>query len=192
MKITVIRDIEPMNPREEFEHLGEMHCAHPRYQLGDLQLPTGVGFCFDIADGVPYVSLPLYLYDHSGLAMKTTPFSCGWDSGQVGWIIALAPRIAEWLGKLEAELVDGYGQILPDIADKVCNILRAEVAEYNAYLSGEVWGYLIERPTCECGHATELVDSCFGFFGDDALDDMLHQVADEHHDAMRQAWEARE
>ena len=32
------------------------------------------------------IILPLYLYDHSGISMKTTPFSCQWDSGQVGWI----------------------------------------------------------------------------------------------------------
>ena len=33
-----------------------------------------------------YTILPLYLYDHSGLSMNTSGFSCPWDSGQVGWI----------------------------------------------------------------------------------------------------------
>lgn len=33
-----------------------------------------------------YIMLPLYLLDHSGLAMKTTSFHDPWDSGQVGWI----------------------------------------------------------------------------------------------------------
>ena len=38
-----------------------------------------------------YLMLPLYLYDHSGLAMSTESFSgraphAEWDSGQVGWI----------------------------------------------------------------------------------------------------------
>jgi hypothetical protein len=32
------------------------------------------------------VVLPLYLYDHSGLTISTSPFSCRWDSGQVGYI----------------------------------------------------------------------------------------------------------
>lgn len=35
-----------------------------------------------------YIVLPLYLYDHSGITMNTTGFSCPWDSGQVGWIYA--------------------------------------------------------------------------------------------------------
>ena len=32
------------------------------------------------------VYLPVYLYDHSGLVLQTTPFSCPWDSGHVGII----------------------------------------------------------------------------------------------------------
>lgn len=30
--------------------------------------------------------MPLYLMDHSGLAMQTESFHDPWDSGQVGWI----------------------------------------------------------------------------------------------------------
>ena len=33
-----------------------------------------------------YITLPLYLMDHSGLVMQTTSFNDPWDSGQVGWI----------------------------------------------------------------------------------------------------------
>jgi len=33
-----------------------------------------------------YIVQPLYLLDHSGLAMQTTSFHDPWDSGQVGWI----------------------------------------------------------------------------------------------------------
>ena len=31
-----------------------------------------------------FVFLPLYLFDHSGITMNTSGFSCPWDSGQVG------------------------------------------------------------------------------------------------------------
>jgi hypothetical protein len=34
------------------------------------------------------VILPLYLYDHGGITISCSPFSCPWDSGQVGWIYA--------------------------------------------------------------------------------------------------------
>ncbi len=30
--------------------------------------------------------LPVYLYDHSGITINTVPYSCRWDSGQIGWI----------------------------------------------------------------------------------------------------------
>lgn len=33
-----------------------------------------------------YIMMPLYLMDHSGLAMQTESFHDPWDSGQVGWI----------------------------------------------------------------------------------------------------------
>lgn len=33
-----------------------------------------------------YIVMPLYLLDHSGLAMQTTSFHDPWDSGQVGWV----------------------------------------------------------------------------------------------------------
>ena len=40
-----------------------------------------------------YITLPLYLMDHSGLAMQTTSFNDPWDSGQVGWIyVRLEPE----------------------------------------------------------------------------------------------------
>jgi len=40
-----------------------------------------------------HIILPLYLYDHSGITMNTTGFSCGWDSGQVGYIVMSYEKI---------------------------------------------------------------------------------------------------
>ena len=37
-----------------------------------------------------YIMMPLYLMDHSGLAMQTESFHDPWDSGQVGWIYVTA------------------------------------------------------------------------------------------------------
>jgi hypothetical protein len=45
-----------------------------------------------------FVILPLYLYDHSGITMNTTGFSCPWDSGQVGWIYTSKENAVEMLG----------------------------------------------------------------------------------------------
>ena len=47
-----------------------------------------------------YITLPLYLMDHSGLAMQTTSFNDPWDSGQVGWIyVAKEDALKEFGGE---------------------------------------------------------------------------------------------
>jgi len=70
--------------------------------------------------------LPLYLYDHSGITMRTSPFSCQWDSGQVGFIYCTKERCDE----LGADF------------SKAEDCLRAEVEEYDQYLTGDVYGYV--------------------------------------------------
>lgn len=111
--IEIETDDYPDNPIH-WSNLGTMICFHNRYNLGDYKEAKqyqDVGyFLADIA-GVDYdderfddmdrkeflsgllllaeeknIILPLYLYDHSGITMNTTGFSCGWDSGQVGFI----------------------------------------------------------------------------------------------------------
>lgn len=94
-----------------------------------------------------YISLPLYLYDHSGITMSTGPFSCPWDSGQVGFIYVSRENAAkEWADTTEKQ---------------ARNYLCGEVEVYDQYLRGEVYGFVIEDL---CG---EEFDSCWGFFGDD-------------------------
>ena len=78
-----------------------------------------------------FVLLPLYLYDHSGITMSTGPFSCPWDSGQVGWIYCSRERaIKEWGNKAFTKAVK----------EKARKCLRGEVEEYDMYLTGDVHG----------------------------------------------------
>lgn len=94
--------------------------------------------------------LPLYLYDHSGITMSTSPFSCPWDSGQVGFIYATRRAVLkEWNKK----------RMSPTLNEQATQVLLAEVKEYNQYLTGDVWGYIIEDD------AGEQLDSCWGFYG---------------------------
>ena len=41
------------------------------------------------------VVLPVYMYDHSGITINTTGFSCPWDSGMVGIIYVSKEKIRE-------------------------------------------------------------------------------------------------
>lgn len=104
------------------------------------------------------VMLPLYLYDHGGITMSTTNFSCPWDSGQVGWIYARCD---------EAKAKFGYDDI--DI-EKIKKHLKDEVKTYDQYLRGDCYGFVLERKIrCEhCGETErEVLDSVWGFYGSD-------------------------
>ncbi len=99
-----------------------------------------------------YVILPLYLYDHSGITMSTGQFSCPWDSGQVGYIICDDETIQREF--------DGD-------RDKAEKALEAEVAVYDDYLSGNVYGFIVEERVCDDCDTWEEIDSCWGFFSSD-------------------------
>jgi len=95
-----------------------------------------------------YVMLPLYLYDHSGITMSTSGFSCPWDSGQVGWIYCTMERARqEWSGTDD------------EVRVRAKSYLYGEVEEYDQFLTGDVWGYVIKDED------DEEVDSCWGFYG---------------------------
>lgn len=84
-----------------------------------------------------YIMLPLYLYDHSGLAMSTESFvgkavHAEWDSGQVGWIYVSKEDVLKEFG---GEKMTGA------LRKKAEDLLRNEVTQYDAYLRGECYGF---------------------------------------------------
>lgn len=97
-----------------------------------------------------FIILPLYLYDHSGITMNTTGFSCPWDSGQVGWIYVAHDKLMQEFGIKE---------ITPETIAKTETILRAEVEEYDHYIRGDCYGFRLYENGQE-------IDSCYGFIGD--------------------------
>lgn len=94
------------------------------------------------------VILPLYLYDHSGLTMNTTGFSCPWDSGQVGWIYADRDMVQK-----------EYGAITPETLQQAENLLMGEVKEFDYYLTDQCYGFQLFK-------GSEETDSCWGFTGE--------------------------
>ena len=125
------------------------------------------------------VILPLFLYDHSGITMRTTGFHCPWDSGQVGFIYCSKERFLKETGYTSEQLFDEEG--------KAVEILRNEVKTYDDYLTGNTYGYQLydidtealteyleaENLTKEKLEDRDLedflneVDSCWGFYGND-------------------------
>ena len=80
--------------------------------------------------------------------MNTRGFSCPWDSGQVGIIYMEKAVYCKEFNKKRVNKKHVY------------EILRSEVSCYDDYLTGNVYGYVVED---EKG---EHINSCWGFFGD--------------------------
>ena len=152
MNYRIEQDTDPMNPRTEFDNVnvGKMYCWHNRYTLGDKHsYESPEDFRESEEFKTAAIILPLFLYDHSGITISAKPFSCPWDSGQVGFIFVDKETIhKEWgKGKKAYKQAKEY--------------LLSEVETYDQYLTGDVWGYVIED---EAGHT---LDSCWGFYGKD-------------------------
>ncbi|MDO8686098.1 MAG: hypothetical protein Q7J78_05440 [Clostridiales bacterium] len=107
-----------------------------------------------------HIILPLFLYDHSGIAMNTKGFSCPWDSGQIGWIYVSHDELRKQMG---------IHEIIPEALKRVEEILETEVHEYDCYLRGECYGYRLYENDVE-------VDSCYGFVGE--FDDVKKQITE--------------
>ena len=91
--IKIETDDCPPNPRTEFDNCCKMVCFHKDYKLGDEKDYNRSDYnSWDelekdiIKQENAVIILPLYLYDHSGITISITPFSCRWDSGQVGFV----------------------------------------------------------------------------------------------------------
>ena len=161
MRLVIEQDHDAESPRE-WDNLGKMVCFHRRYDLGDKQ-DTLRYQDFNTWEAVQaYLEktnpgcliLPVYLYDHSGLAVSTASFNDRWDSGQIGFIyLTRADILANWPNK---------GRLTPTIKKQAYAALQAEVETYDQYLRGEVYCYTIEDSE------GLVVDACCGFYGEKA------------------------
>lgn len=173
MKLFIEHDMDPSNPRKEFNTLGTMVCVHRRYNLGDEEHHKWFEQLVDESrsgedveraltrDHDAAIILPLYLYDHSGITMSTTPFPCRWDSGQVGFIYLTRAKIKEEFG---------WTRLTAKRRQQLTRYLEGEVELYDQYLRGDTYGFRIEDDD------GEEVDSCWGFYGED-VEGIAHHIA---------------
>lgn len=138
------RDVDGLNNSEEFDS---------REDVPDLMrfVKQGKGIVF-----------PVYAYIHGGIALslgRGGQFSCPFDSGQIGWILYRKDKmLSEFGGKI-------FSKALKDRAKKNA---EAIIETMNQWLSGDVYGYIIDD-----GEG----DSCWGFFGmEDCIEEAKSQV----------------
>lgn len=112
------------------------------YYVEDLTIPQCQSLLYTYL-----VSLPLWLYDHSGITIGcgdcVYPYNDRWDSGLVGWIVYARQKD------------DGEGW-----RERAFDRMRTEVEEYDYYLHGEVYGFTLYKNR-------EEIDSCWGYYGGD-------------------------
>lgn len=186
-RLSIFPDPDPSDPRKDFDHVGTMVCIHRRYTLGDEQLKeTDYDSWDDIKKSIlsknkNAVILPLRIYDHSGITMSTTmeyPYNDRWDSSMVGFIYVT-----------KEAMVKAWGEQLPRAwRKKAVEVLNSEVEEYDNYLTGNIYGFKLEKKVnhmaCEhCGHEAyieyEEVESCWGFYGDWETSGLLDNMPEE-------------
>ena len=106
--------------------------------------------------------LPVYVYDHSGVAMNTTGFHCPRDSGQIGYIVAFREDVRD--------IQPAWKHITKKRRETILKWLRGEVETYSAYLNGEVYGFqIVELADPDDPESGEIADSCWGYYGDDGI-----------------------
>lgn len=171
--VVAMHDEGASDPREEYDHVGTLCLFHRRMDLANeggvgVEQTAKVGKRIETLGGV---TLPVFMYQHSGVALSTSPFSCPWDSGQVGIIYVSADTIEkEYSGVKFADAAKRR--------EHVINVLQAEVAEYGAWLNGEV--YVVRTVDSETNETIECVCNVYG----DETE--VLQVADEQ---MSTQWE---
>lgn len=183
--IEMLYDPMPSNPRVDAVNIVSLMCWHRRYCLGDhhdyktphdfldamltryAQLITEeqkeeMSISEKIAElqkNSDIVMIPLFLYDHSGLALHLGVPGVGCDSfdtSMIGWAV-LEKKSFLNIGLAEAEWT----------REKAEEFIRDEVDVYAQYLAGDVHGYTLYD--LEDPNDPQEVDSCWGFFGTDIL-----------------------
>lgn len=159
VEIKIKYDEDGPNPRKEWDNVASFWFWHRRYNMGDKDTPR---YCPDnykmllemIGEPVAYIT-PVMMYDHGGTTIwagNRYPAcdTAGWDSGQIGWAFVT-------MSKARKEMPNTSTRKLKKWAEE---ITLAEIKCYDDYMTGQVYGYVIEDE--DLG----IDDSCWGFVGD--------------------------
>lgn len=153
-KVEIFTDEDPSNPREEYDHLGMILYVSSRYILGDKSVDREA--IEEVQNDPDNICLPVYIHGLCGVTVSTGAFGDRFDSGKCG-IIYMSRETAKknWPGE--------------DYEQRAIDCLKAEVSEFDQYLRGEVYGYVV---TDTSGHE----DSCWGFFGVEAAKEAANEM----------------
>ena len=160
--LNIHEEEEPQNPREAGYDDGlitKMVCFHSRHKLGD---DHDVNFhdynswnemkkAIVKNENVLAIK-PLYLFDHSGLTVSTSPFQCSFDSMTIGFVFITKERMRETFN-IKRCTKKWYERALKEI--------EQDVKTYDQYLTGDTYWISITNKE------TEESENFGTFYGDD-------------------------
>jgi len=160
-KQVIVEYDELFDSCRSWDNLTTMIFFHNRYRLGDENhgLNSSDYSSWDEVKKAIYskeggkrniaIIKPVYMYDHSGITIKTSPFDCSWDSGQIGWVYITKDKLRENFG---------IKRITKKYIKKGDNLLESEIKTYDTELSGEIYHVSYKEND-------ELIDSIGGLYG---------------------------
>lgn len=188
--LKIVVDDNPTNPREEFDNLCLMVFEHGRYSLGDKHAKEILASKLNVSaanykayqlinmaenKGLIFMRKPVYMYDHSGITISMSPFSCQFDSGQVGEIIVLTETV-----KKEYSVKRITDKKRKELEEIVLRNMKSEIETYDYFIRGDVFGFQV------LDEDEEVIDSCYGFYGDDFETNGLKEyVPEEFHEKLK-------
>lgn len=167
--LEISRDTDIENPRENDCNAATFYCLKsPRRKIGDI---IDSAYYLNetkraLAKTGEYAILPIYIHEHSDIALRTVPFLDIWDSACIGFAVA---NINDFMKQRISDTPVSRCEAMHRAED----CIRSELEAYSDYLAGNCWQYCI---TDEDGNT---VDSCSGFIGDDLeKNGMLNYICD--------------
>jgi hypothetical protein len=148
--IHIIRDFEPVNPRNEYENFGTLIVFSNRYNLSDNDNYLNRQHLESYLHKNRCISLPIYLgcYQEPKLSLD------GDERYLSGYIFVEKEKVLkEWKTK----------KIIPEIEKQVLDNMKAEIETFNHYIEGNCYGYVITEENEEYENE---IDSCWGFYGE--------------------------
>lgn len=192
LRIQIKYDQDVESPAS-WDNFGEIaYCSH-REVLGteDVSRERLDEISKGIRDG-SLIGMAVFAYIHSGATIATTPFSCQWDSGQSGFVYCTKEKAIKEFGKKIMTAA---------VMEKARRCLQGEVKTFDQYLTGDIYGFVLERVILdEDGdeESTEELDACWGYYGmDSAIEEAQlsaeQMVALDAKEALEKAhWAARD
>jgi hypothetical protein len=155
VRVRIYPDENPISPGD-WDTLGTLYLTDRNY-----------GFAEHVS--TEYHALPVFIRAHRMTGRVVVPVRFNDHGSMGGTIYATDDEDANGFIVATQENIDLLG--VPDTPEEIERQLRGEIKEWDMYVRGDVYGYVLTGPEDDDRDALE---SCWGFYGDIA--DMLDEV----------------